>query len=130
MTCEGRGTDRLSEIAGKVANVKAPPVLVVVLSMCCKGSGVGEFCNLSKSRIAASLAKLKKAGSDDGGPVGLPPGRRVRLFSSFSGAVSFLAPGAFLFLSSLQSFLFWCRSSGAADPLQLYSMLTFGHSSK
>lgn len=61
MTCEGRGTDRLLEIAGKAANVKAPPVPVVVLPMCCKGSGAGEFCNLSKSRIAASLAKLKKS---------------------------------------------------------------------
>lgn len=60
MTCEGRGTDRLLEIAGKAANVKAPPVPVVVLPMCCKGSGAGEFCNLSKSRIAARLAKLKK----------------------------------------------------------------------
>ena len=68
LTSEGRGTDRLSEIAGKVANVKAPPVLVVVLSMCCKGSGVGEFCNLSKSRIAARLAKLKK-------PVSMRAGR-------------------------------------------------------
>ena len=68
------------------------------------------------SLSASKAGKTEKAGFNEGGPVGLPPGRRVRLFSSFSGAVSFLAPGTFLFSFPLQFFLFWCRFSGAADP--------------